>query len=83
MSCHVEDTAQLSSQDSAAHVCTHVITIAVFHRKQPLNRSVTNENVCIVSAEIQIIKDETVALLDIIKTIFYRRSYKNKLHDIL
>ena len=29
------------------------------------------------------IKDETIALIDIIETIYYRTSYKNKLYDTL
>ena len=37
----------------------------------------------LLPTEIQIIKDETIALLDIIETIYYRTSYKNQLYDTL
>ena len=33
--------------------------------------------------EIQIIREETIALLAIIETIYYRTSYKNKIYDTL
>ena len=32
----------------------------------------------VLPTEIQIIKDETIALLDIIETIYYQKSYTNK-----
>ena len=37
----------------------------------------------LLPTEIQIIKDETIALLEITETIYYRTSYKNKLYDTL
>ena len=37
----------------------------------------------LLPTEIQIIKDETIAVLYIIETIYYRTSYSNKLYDTL
>ena len=37
----------------------------------------------VVPTKIKIIKDETIALLDIIETIYYRTTYKDKLYDTL